>query len=214
VLAGDFDLDGSTDVLTIDSAGAHALYTNAGGASTQFLLHPQQFSTTGALGAVAGKFNGDDRPDVAVAGGDAVAIFLNDGHGNLGLGDTDAPALALKGEPTINVTVGDPYVDAGATATDAIDGDLTSSITVSNPVDTNVIGTYTVSYDVVDSAGNAAPTLQRSVNVQARDAGGGGGGGSIGVELGFLALIPLLARLRRASRSFGAQPSRSFGAQR
>jgi hypothetical protein len=205
VLAGDFDLDGSSDVLTIDSAGAHALYTNAGGASTQFLLHPEQFSTTGALGAVAGKFNADDRADVAIAGGDALAVFLNDGHGNLGLGDTDAPVITLKGEPSINLTVGDQYVDAGATASDAIDGDLTSKITVSNPVDTNVIGTYTVTYDVVDSAGNAATTSQRSVNVQAHDAGGGGGGGSIGMELGLLALIPLLARLRRARHSFGAQ---------
>jgi hypothetical protein len=205
VLTGDFDLDGSSDILTIDSAGGHALYTNAGGASTQFLLHPQQFSTAGALGAVAGKFNGDDRADVAVAGGDAVAVFLNDGHGNLGLGDTDAPVLTLNGEPTITLTVGDPYVDAGASASDAVDGDLTSKITVANPVDTNVIGTYTVSYDVVDSAGNAAPTLQRSINVQARDAGGGGGGGSVGVELGMLALLSLLARRRHAPRSFGAQ---------
>jgi hypothetical protein len=205
VLAGDFDLDGSSDILTVDSSAAHALYTNAGGASTQFLLHPQQFSTTGAASAAAGKLNGDDRADIAVAGGDAVAVFLNDGDGDFGLGDTDAPVLTLNGEPAVDLTVGDQYVDAGATANDAVDGDLTDEIAVTNPVDTQVIGTYTVSYDVVDSAGNAAPTLQRSVNVKARDAGGGGGGGSIGAELGLLALIPLLARLRRAAHGFGAQ---------
>lgn len=205
VLAGDFDLDGLSDVLTIDAVGAHALYTNAGGASTQFLLHPEQFSSPSAAGAVAGKFNGDDRADVAVAGGDALGIFLNDGRGNLGLGDVEAPVLTLNGEPTVTVAVGDMYVDAGATASDAIDGDLTDAITVTNPVDASLIGTYTVSYDVVDSAGNAATTVQRSVNVQARDAGGGGGGGGIGLELGLLALAPLVSRLRRSLKLTGAQ---------
>ncbi|HEU4617935.1 MAG TPA: putative Ig domain-containing protein [Gammaproteobacteria bacterium] len=204
VLAGDFDLDGLNDVLTINSVGGHELFANSGGASTKFLLHPDQFSTASAVGAAAGKFNGDDRVDVAVAGADVLAVFFNDGHGNLGLGDVDAPTLSLNGEQTVTVTIGAQYTDAGATASDALDGDLTSKIKVTNPVDTNVIGAYTVSYDVVDSSGNAAPTLQRTVNVQARDAGGGGGGGSVGIGLGLLGLAALLARRRLGSISHGA----------
>ena len=52
----------------------------------------------------------------------------------------------------------------GATATDSYDGDLTSSITVSSNVDTNTVGTYTVTYTVSDAAGNQA-TETRTVNV-------------------------------------------------
>jgi hypothetical protein len=202
VLADDFDMNGTGDVVTINAAGGHELYTNTGGANTQFLLSPQQFTTDGARAAVAGKFSGDDRLDVAVSGGDRVAIFFNDGLGNLGLGDLDAPTLSLNGDPTVTITVGDDYVDAGATASDSIDGDLTDQISVDNPVDTSVIGTYTVSYDVVDSSGNAAATLERTVDVQARQAsGGGGGGGSLGLSLGLLAFAAMLARLRGLERS-------------
>ena len=41
-------------------------------------------------------------------------------------------------------------------ATDNYDGDLTSSIVVSGSVDTSTIGTYTLTYDVSDTSGNAA----------------------------------------------------------
>ncbi|HEX5499825.1 MAG TPA: FG-GAP-like repeat-containing protein, partial [Thermomicrobiales bacterium] len=118
VLAADFDLDGLNDVITINGAGGHELYTNAGGANTAFLLHPQQFVSDTANKAIAGRFNADDRPDVAVAGGDKVDIFFNDGHGNFGLGDVNAPTVTLNGQPSVTLTVGDAYTDAGATASD------------------------------------------------------------------------------------------------
>lgn len=206
VLADDFDLDGLEDVITINAAGGHELYTNGGAANTTFLLHPEQFSSSGALGAVAGKFNGDDRLDVAVAGGDAVEVFFNDGQGNFGLGDQDAPTLTLNGDAQVTVTVGADYVDAGATAMDTTDGDLTDEITVDDPVDTSVIGDYTITYNVVDSSGNAAATLERTVEVKARDAtGGGGGGGGVSLDVGLLALAALLAALRR--RTTAVPPS-------
>ena len=40
--------------------------------------------------------------------------------------------------------LGDTYTDAGATATDTYDGDLTSSIETVSNVDTAIVGTYTV----------------------------------------------------------------------
>ncbi len=53
----------------------------------------------------------------------------------------------------------------GVTASDAEDGNLTSSIVVTaNPVDTDIIGNYTVVYTVEDSAGNIA-TANRVVTV-------------------------------------------------
>ena len=44
--------------------------------------------------------------------------------------DTTAPVITLAGSSTINLTVGDTFTDPGATATDDVDGDLTSSITI------------------------------------------------------------------------------------
>jgi hypothetical protein len=48
------------------------------------------------------------------------------------------------------VEVGSVYTDAGATALDTVDGDRTANIITVNPVNTNVLGTYTVTYNVSD----------------------------------------------------------------
>ena len=57
------------------------------------------------------------------------------------------------------------YTDAGATAVDNIDGDITANIVTVNSVDVNCVGTYTVTYNVSDAAGNAALKLARTVNI-------------------------------------------------
>jgi len=80
--------------------------------------------------------------------------------------DLTPPTITLIGLSTINLTVGDSYTDAGATATDDVDGDLTSSITTSGTVDTATAGTYTITYSVSDSSGNSA-SATRSVIVSA-----------------------------------------------
>ena len=51
------------------------------------------------------------------------------------------------------------------TATDNYDGDLTAAIVTVNPVDTSVLETYTVTYNVSDSSGNAAGEVTRTVEV-------------------------------------------------
>ncbi len=81
--------------------------------------------------------------------------------------DTEAPVITLTGAATINLTVGDSFTDPGATATDNVDGDLTSSIVVTGSVNTSVEGTYTLNYNVSDAAGNAATQVSRTVNVNA-----------------------------------------------
>jgi len=57
------------------------------------------------------------------------------------------------------------YVDPGATATDDTDGDITSSIFVDNQVNENLVGWYSITYDVVDQAGNEAQQAKRWVYV-------------------------------------------------
>ncbi|MDE2030766.1 MAG: DUF5011 domain-containing protein [Patescibacteria group bacterium] len=79
--------------------------------------------------------------------------------------DTTAPVITLVGNANVTINVGDTYKDAGATALDDTDGDITSSIVTKNNVDTTKAGTYTVTYDVKDKAGNSATTVIRNVNV-------------------------------------------------
>ena len=81
--------------------------------------------------------------------------------------DTDTslpPVISLVGSSTINLEVGDTFTDPGATASDNIDGDLTSSITSSGTVDTATEGTYTIYYNVSDADGNIA-SVSRTVIV-------------------------------------------------
>ncbi len=79
--------------------------------------------------------------------------------------DTTPPVITLLGTTPLDIEFGSTYGDDGATATDNVDGDLTSSIATVNPVNTNALGTYIVTYDVTDSAGNAAVQVTRTVNV-------------------------------------------------
>ena len=80
--------------------------------------------------------------------------------------DNVAPELMLLGEVQVTIDQGTTYVDAGASATDNVDGDLTGKIEVSGEVDTSSPGTYTLKYDVSDAAGNAAESVSRTVVVE------------------------------------------------
>ena len=79
--------------------------------------------------------------------------------------DITSPVITLLGEDTVNIYVGDIYEDAGATAIDTLDGNITGNIVVVNPVNTNAAGTYVVSYNVADSAGNPGIEVIRTVIV-------------------------------------------------
>ena len=79
--------------------------------------------------------------------------------------DNTAPVITLVGTDPVSVELGTVYADAGATALDDLDGDITAGIVTVNPVDTAALGSYTVTYDVMDSAGNPAAQVTRTVNV-------------------------------------------------
>lgn len=61
------------------------------------------------------------------------------------------------------------YSDAGATALDNLDGDISADVVTVNPVNTSIVGSYTVRYNVSDLSGNAASEITRTVNVIAGD---------------------------------------------
>ena len=79
--------------------------------------------------------------------------------------DTILPVITLLGDNPVSIKVGSTYTDAGATASDNYDGDLTSSITTVNNVNLNTVGTYTVTYNVSDANSNSAQEVTRTVNV-------------------------------------------------
>jgi len=79
--------------------------------------------------------------------------------------DTTVPVITLTGDAVVTIEVDAPYTDAGATALDNYDGDITPAIVVVNTVNTAIVGNYTVTYNVSDAASNAAVQVTRTVNV-------------------------------------------------
>src|SRR5882724_1682169 len=113
-------------------------------------------------------------PLTYTAQGDYVVLWTySDGNGNsitqtqsVKVHDTTIPVITLLGSSTVTVQCHGGYTDAGATASDNCDGNITSRVTTVNPVDANTLGTYTVTYNVSDTVGNAAVQVTRTVIVQ------------------------------------------------
>jgi hypothetical protein len=68
---------------------------------------------------------------------------------------------------TYEATRSDNYVDAGATCSDEVDGNISQDVEVSGDV-VNLarVGVYTIKYNCVDSANNKADEAKRTVTVQ------------------------------------------------
>lgn len=81
--------------------------------------------------------------------------------------DTTAPVVTLTGDASVTISLNSTYTDAGATAEDDRDGDITANITndASTVVNKDLAGTYTVTYTVSDEAGNTG-TATRTVIVK------------------------------------------------
>jgi hypothetical protein len=79
---------------------------------------------------------------------------------------TALPTITILGSTTLVHEAATSYADAGATAVDALGGDLTSSISITS-ADINVtdVGNQVVTYSVTDAGGNTN-TATRTVTVQ------------------------------------------------
>ena len=82
--------------------------------------------------------------------------------------DKIAPVIRLKGSSIVNLIQGSSYKDAGVTATDNKDGNVTSKVKRTGSVSTSKVGTYTHKYNVSDTAGNKAKEVTRTVRVKAK----------------------------------------------
>jgi type II secretory pathway pseudopilin PulG len=77
--------------------------------------------------------------------------------------DVIPPVITLVGANPFNMYPG-TFNDPGATATDNIDGNISHLIVVGGNLTPTITGSYTVTYTVIDSAGNTA-SVSRTVNV-------------------------------------------------
>jgi hypothetical protein len=77
--------------------------------------------------------------------------------------DTTAPVINVNGANPMTVECHTSFTDPGATAVDGCSG--SSPATASGTVNVNTPGTYTITYNATDPAGNAATPVTRTVNV-------------------------------------------------
>jgi hypothetical protein len=79
--------------------------------------------------------------------------------------DTVAPLITLTGASSITQFLHTVYTDAGATALDLQDGDVTTAMVTAGTVDTAISGDYFITYDVTDAHGNVALQVTRTVHI-------------------------------------------------
>jgi hypothetical protein len=79
------------------------------------------------------------------------------------------PIITLIGDNPMTIFQGDSYTEPGFTAVNALGINISDDVSVFGTIVSNIIGTYTLVYDVSDSSGNEAITITRTVNVISTD---------------------------------------------
>lgn len=166
---------------------------NLNGSSTIYVEYGSDYTELKATSI--DNYDGDISDGILITGtvatstlGTSTIVYTsNDSSGNTAttsrevvVRDTTKPVITLVGAATINLTVGNTYTELGASSTDLYEGDLSGSIIATGTVDTAIAGTYTITYTVSDSSGNAADVITRTVIVTAAASSGSSGGSSGG----------------------------------
>jgi uncharacterized repeat protein (TIGR01451 family) len=115
--------------------------------------------TVTVTGSVNTNTPGDYTLNYSVTDGSNVATATRTVH----VVDTTAPTLTLNGDASVTVECHTSYADAGASVADACDGNI--PVNTAGSVNTDVPGTYTLTYTASDDAGNAATPVTRTVHV-------------------------------------------------
>jgi hypothetical protein len=130
-------------------------YVDAGATATDAVDDSVEIVTTGTL-------------NTAIAGTYTLTYTATDQAGNISsatrtlvVADTAAPVITLTGAASINHEQGTSYVDAGATATDAVDDSV--EVVITGTVNAATAGTYTLTYTATDQAGNISSTTRTLV---------------------------------------------------
>ncbi len=109
----------------------------------------------------------DDATPTPATDTQTLTVTVTNDTGDDASPDITPPVITRLGSSPINHEYGSSYTDAGATATDNVDGSLTSSIVVGGTTINSMtaVGSYSITYNVQDAAGNDATQVSRSVNV-------------------------------------------------
>ena len=75
------------------------------------------------------------------------------------------PVLFLLGDTEFELHCGESFIDPGASAVDAQDGDISAAIRITGNVDSGNPGEYVLTYRVQDTDGNEAEPVQRRITV-------------------------------------------------
>ncbi len=118
-------------------------------------------SSTNATGTVAFSIN-SGFSDNAGNTGSATTTSLTSGAGVFMY---QPPVITILGSNPVSINVGASYTDAGATALDSRNNNITSNIFTTNNLNNLVTGAYTYTYTASDAAGSATTTATRTVNV-------------------------------------------------
>ena len=109
--------------------------------------------------------------DVTTVGTYVLTYTAEDTEGNMAVEtrlvvveDATAPTITLQGGDTLYVQVDSTWTDPGVQTQDNYDTSLT--LTTTGNVNTSVIGTYTISYCVMDASGNGPVCEDRVVIVE------------------------------------------------
>ena len=161
--APDQDGDGISDILDNDNDGD-------GVVDIEDVFPNDETETTDTDGDGVGNNVDEDNDGDGVV--DIEDVFPNDetettdtdgdGVGN-NVDEDVLPVITLNGAATVNHEQGTSYTDAGATATDSVEGTLT--VTVSGVVDSTIAGSYILTFTAINSAGNSAVAVSRTVTV-------------------------------------------------
>ncbi|KRT57355.1 DUF5011 domain-containing protein, partial [endosymbiont of Ridgeia piscesae] len=160
-----------TDPPIITLLGANALTVEAGTVYTDSGASANDAKD----GDISANITQSGVVDTSAPGSYILTYNVSDAAGNAAtavtrsvlVADTTPPAISLIGSSPQTVTLGASYSDQGATANDSFDGDISASIVATGSVNTGAVGSYTLTYNVADSAGNAATAITRTVNVVA-----------------------------------------------
>ena len=78
--------------------------------------------------------------------------------------DTTDPVITLIGDNNFTQPLNTAWAEPGYDVNDTLDGNLTTSVSISGTVDVNTTGVFTLTYTVADTAGNEV-NASRVVNV-------------------------------------------------
>ncbi len=155
--------DTTAPVITLNGGSlvshkAGEIYSDAGATATDNIDGSVSVVTTGSV-------------DVNAVGRYTLTYTAKDSTGNqlsvqrivdVDVDDHTSPVITFNGDSVITHNAGDIYTDAGATATDSLDGVV--SVITTGSVNINAVNSYTITYTAIDAAGNQS-SLFRTVNV-------------------------------------------------